>query len=209
VVAGRVRNAARNVSPATVLGTLASAVVYILGTLAVFGTVSHAALLTSTAPFTDAANTIVGGRWAGNAVAIAAIISGFGCLVGWTLIAAEMPRAAAVDGLFPTPFAQHSRRGVPALGVIAATVLASVLTIVSYTSFDRVFTTIVLLTVLTAVIPYLFSAAAQLYWLLTARRRLSSRRLARDLLIVGLAMAFSFCALAGSGTKLRITECSS
>ena len=46
--------------------------------------------------------------------------------------------------------------------------LASVLTVVSYTSFDQVFTTVVLLSVLTSVIPYLFSAAAQVYWLATA-----------------------------------------
>ena len=162
------RDPERNVGRATVLGTLACAVVYILGTLAVFGTVAHAELLASTAPFTDSANAIFGGTWAGNTVAIAAIISGFGALIGWTLIVAEMPQAAARDGLFPTavrpreparrPDVRHHRLD---------TVLASVLTVVSYTRFDKVFTTIVLLSVLTAVIPYLFSAAAQLYWLVT------------------------------------------
>lgn len=76
VAAGRVRNPAKNVGHATVLGTLGCAVVYILGTLTVFGTVPDAALQTSTAPFTDPANAISGGQRAGNAVAIAAVVSG-------------------------------------------------------------------------------------------------------------------------------------
>ncbi len=111
VAAGRVRDPQRNVGRATVLGTLACAFVYILGTLAVFGTVAHSRLVSSTAPFTDSANAIFGGRWAGNAVAIAAIVSGIGALVGWTLIVAEMPQAAARDRLFPTRFARDSRAG--------------------------------------------------------------------------------------------------
>ena len=199
VAAGRVRNPERNVGRATVLGTVACAAVYILGTITVFGTVAHSALLKSSAPFTDSANEIFGGSWAGNTVAIAAIISGLGCLIGWTLIVAEMPQAAARDRLFPTQFEQESRRGVPAFGIVASTILASVLVYVSYTSFDKVFTTVVLLSVLTAVIPYLFSAAAQVYWLVTEGRRLHVAHVLRDVTISGLALVFSFWALAGTG----------
>jgi basic amino acid/polyamine antiporter, APA family len=199
VAAGRVRDPQRNVGRATVLGTLACAFVYLLGTLAVFGTVPHAKLVNSTAPFTDSANAIAGGSWAGHAVAIAAIVSGIGALVGWTLIVAEMPQSAARDRLFPDQFARESRTGVPAFGIVVSTGLASVLTVVSYTRFDSVFTTIVLLSVLTSVIPYLFSAAAQVYWLTTEGRPVSTRRFARDLGIAGIALVFSFWTLAGSG----------
>ena len=199
VAAGRVRNPERNVGRATVLGTIACAAVYILGTVAVFGTVAHSKLLTTSAPFTDSANEIFGGRWAGNTIAIAAIISGLGCLIGWTLIVAEMPKAAARDRLFPVQFEKESRRGVPAFGIVASTFLASVLVYVSYTSFDKVFTTVVLLSVLTAVIPYLFSAAAQLYWLVTEGRRLHVGHVLRDVTVSGLALVFSFWALAGTG----------
>ncbi|MDP9845539.1 amino acid permease [Streptosporangium lutulentum] len=199
VAAGRVRDPQRNVGRATVLGTLACAVVYILGTVTVFGTVSHGALLHSTAPFTDSANAIFGGRWAGDTVAVAAIVSGLGALVGWTLIVGEMSQAAARDRLFPARFAVGNRREVPAFGIIVGTVLASVLTVVSYTSFAKVFTTVVLLSVLTAVIPYLFSAAAQMYWLLTEGRRIHAGHLVRDLVVAITALLFGFWALAGSG----------
>ncbi|WP_084599179.1 amino acid permease [Actinoplanes subtropicus] len=199
VAAGRVVHPRRNVGRATILGTLACAVVYLLGTVAVFGTVSRDALAASTAPFTDSANAIFGGRWAGDTVAIAAIVSGFGALVGWTLIVGEMPQAAARQRLFPAPFAQDSRRGVPAYGIVAGTLLASTLTVISYTSFAKVFTTVVLLSVLTAVIPYLFSAAAQVYWLLADGRRVHSGHFLRDLVVAGTALLFAFWALAGAG----------
>jgi APA family basic amino acid/polyamine antiporter len=171
--------------------------VYILGTVAVFGTVAHAKLIGSSAPFTDSANAIFGGVWAGKTVAIAAIVSGIGALVGWTLIVAEMPQAAARDDLFPKPFERESRTGVPAFGIVVSTALASLLVVVSYTSFDKVFTTIVLLSVLTSVIPYLFSAAAQLAWLTTRRRTVDVPHLARDVVISALALVFSFWTLAG------------
>jgi APA family basic amino acid/polyamine antiporter len=199
VAAGRVRDPKRNVGRATVLGTIACAVVYILGTFVVFGTVAHGQLVSSSAPFTDSANAIFGGRWGGNAVAIAAIVSGIGALVGWTLIVAEMPQAAARDRLFPARFARDSKAGVPAFGIVVSTLLASGLTVVSYTSFDKVFTTIVLLSVLTSVIPYLFSAAAQVYWLVTRRTVANRRRLVRDVIISGVALIFTFWTLAGSG----------
>ncbi|MGW0990906.1 APC family permease [Streptomyces sp. NPDC002486] len=202
VVAGRVREPGRNVPRATVYGTLACAVIYILGTLAVFGTVSHGALGSSTAPFTDAANNIFGGTWAGNTVAVAAIVSGIGALNGWTMLCAEMPYAAARDGLFPGAFARtRGAGGVPVFGIVVSTVLASLITVFSYTRFDDVFTKIVLLSVLTAVIPYLFSAAAQLYWVLAARGRdgLTRGRLVRDATVAALAMAFSYWSIQGSG----------
>ncbi|MER5448665.1 amino acid permease [Streptomyces sp. NPDC002764] len=201
VVAGRVREPRRNVPRATVYGTLVCAVIYILGTLAVFGTVPHSRLGDSTAPFTDAANNIFGGTWAGDVVAAAAIISGIGALNGWTMLCAEMPYAAARDGLFPAAFARlRGANGVPVFGIVASTVLASLITVFSYTRFEDVFTKIVLLSVLTAVIPYLFSAAAQLYWLLgRGREGLGRARLIRDATVAALAMAFSYWSIQGSG----------
>jgi APA family basic amino acid/polyamine antiporter len=50
------------------------------------------------------------------------------------------------------------------------------------------------------VIPYLFSAAAQLYWLLVrGRDSIAGRRLARDITVSVLAMVFSYWAIQGSG----------
>ena len=121
----------------------------------VFGIVPTAQLADATAPFSDAVNAMFGGTWAGNVMAIAVIISGFGALNGWTMICAEMPLAAADDGLFPQQFKRMSKKGVPAYGIIASTVLASIAMIINYlwSSGATVFTTLVLMTGITAAIP--------------------------------------------------------
>src|SRR6516165_7037998 len=58
VAAGKVRNPDRNVPRATVLGTLATAAVYMLSLTAVFGILPASKLSGSTAPFSDAANAM-------------------------------------------------------------------------------------------------------------------------------------------------------
>src|SRR6516225_6471916 len=154
VAAAKVRNPDRNIPRATVLGTIATAVVYLLSLTAVFGIIPSSKLAKANAPFSDVANSIFGGTWAGNLMALAVIISGFGALVGWTMICAEMPLAAANDGLFPERFKRMNQSGVPAFGIVASTVLASIAMIINYIGANgaTAFTTLVLMTGITAAI---------------------------------------------------------
>jgi APA family basic amino acid/polyamine antiporter len=193
VAAGKVRDPDRNVPRSTVLGTLACAVVYMLSLTAVFGIVPSPALQESNAPFTTAVNAMFGGTWAGNVMAVVVIISGFGALNGWTMICAEMPLAAANDGLFPGRFKRISRAGVPAFGIVASTVLASVAMIINYLGSNgaTVFTTLVLMTGITAAIPYAFSALAQIKWRLVDHRTLHTPRFVRDMIVAVGALVFS------------------
>jgi APA family basic amino acid/polyamine antiporter len=195
VAAAKVRDPERNVSRATILGTLASAGVYLLSMVAVFGILpaSQLALDENRDSYAVAANTVIGGSWAGNVVALAVIISGIGALNGWTMICAEMPLAAAKDGLFPQQFGRLSERRVPALGIIASTALASVAMVISYmgTSGSTVFTTLVLMTGITAAIPYAFSALAQITWRMRDRESGVTQRLARDVVVAVAALVFS------------------
>ncbi|WP_433295617.1 amino acid permease [Actinoplanes sp. CA-030573] len=196
VAAAKVRNPERNIPRATVLGTLAASVVYLLSMVAVFGSVATTELAKdeNKASYSVAADAMVGGgSWAGTLVAIAVIISGFGALNGWTMICAEMPLAAAQDGLFPAAFGRLSGRGVPAVGIIASTVLASIAMAVSFmgTSGAAVFNTLVLMTGITAAIPYAFSALAQLKWRIRDRRELHTPRFARDATVAVVSLIFS------------------
>ncbi|MGW7055848.1 amino acid permease [Streptomyces sp. NPDC054887] len=200
VSAGEVRDPRRNVGRATILGTLGAAFIYLLGTLAVFGTVAHDDLVGSTAPFSDAVNAMFGGSWGGVAVACAALVSMTGALNGWTLLSAQTPYAAAKDGLFPAVFARK-RRGVPTVGVLVTAVLASLLTVYNYTAgSEGVFEILVLITTFTATVPYLLATAAQLYFLASGRSdRVSRPRLIRDAVLAVLASGFSMWLVAGSG----------
>ncbi|MGI5459033.1 APC family permease [Streptomyces sp. CA-249302] len=201
VSAGEVADPERTVGRASVLGTLASALVYILGTVAVFGLVPHDRLVDSGAPFADAVNAMTGSSWGGTAIALVAVASITGCLNGWILMAAQMPYAAARDGLFPKPFSKVGKGGVPAFGVWAVAVLGTLLIALNYTAGpDTTFRVLVLITTFTGCVPYLLSAAAQLFWLVQGTRdRVHPAGLARDLTVAALSFAFSFWLIAGAG----------
>jgi APA family basic amino acid/polyamine antiporter len=193
VAAAKVRDPDHNIPKSTIFGTVATAVVYMLSLIAVFGILPSATLANSTAPFSDAVNSMFGGTFWGNLMAVVVIISGFGALNGWTMICAEMPLAAANDGLFPDRFKKMSNKNVPAFGIVASTVLASAAMIVNYMGSGgaTVFTTLVLMTGITAAVPYAFSALAQIKWRLVDRRELHGARFARDMTVAVLSLVFS------------------
>lgn len=193
VAAKNVRDPDRNIPRSTLLGTLATAIVYVLSLVVVFGVVPDSALQKSTAPFSTAVNHMFGGTFWGYAMAVVVIISGIGALNGWTLVTAEMPRAAAQDGVFPQRFERLNRHGSPAFGVIASTALASIAIIINYLGSTgvTVFTTLILMTGITAAIPYGFSALAQIKWRLADRREIETPRFIRDMTVAVLAVVFS------------------
>ena len=90
------------------------------------GLVPREKLLTSVAPFSDAAR-VLWGQWGATAISVAVILSAIGALNGWTLLMGQVPMAAAGDRLFPSLFGQLSRRGVPAAGIVISAVFATVL----------------------------------------------------------------------------------
>jgi APA family basic amino acid/polyamine antiporter len=104
-----------------------------------------------------------------------------------------MPLAAANDGLFPAQFKQLSKKSVPTFGIVASTLLASVAMVINYMGSGgaTVFTTLVLMTGITAAIPYGFSALAQIKWRLMDKRELHGALFARDMTVAGLSLVFS------------------
>jgi APA family basic amino acid/polyamine antiporter len=156
----------------------------------------------SNAPFADAAAEMFGG-WAGDAVAVGAIVSAFGALNGWILLQGQVPLAAARDRLFPAAFARTSRNGVPVFGLVVSSVLVTMLLAMNYTrSLVEQFTFIILLATLTTLVPYAYSAAAQLMLLVTDRARFSGRKLATDALVALGAFGYSLWAIAGAGYEV-------
>jgi APA family basic amino acid/polyamine antiporter len=202
VPAEDVENPRRTIPRATLVGTVVTALVYIAGTTAVLGILPAATLAGSGAPFADAADAAFG-SWAGPVIAIAAIVSAFGCLNGWILIQGQVPMAAARDGLFPKAFAKTTRGGAPIVGLIVSSVFITALTVMNYNaSLVDQFTFVILLATLTTLIPYVFSAAAQLLLLVTDRERFDVKRLAGSVTIAGLALAYGIWTVAGSGYEV-------
>ena len=82
---------------------------------------------------------------------------------------------------------------MPAFGIVASTVLASVAMVISYlgASGATVFTTLVLMTGITAAIPYAFSALAQIKWRLDDSHTVHTPRFVRDVSVAVVALVFS------------------
>lgn len=194
IAAARVKDPARNVGRASVLGTAASALLYLAVSAVVMGLVAHHTLAGNGAPFVDAFQSVFGhDAWVGKLVAAVAVVSGLGSLNGWTLVTAEMPWAAAKDGLFLPQFAKTYRDGTAWFGILVSTIVASALMGFAYSGHTglKVFTYLVNLSVVTVAIPYFFSACAQLAYLVSRRRRVNGWAMARDLSIAGASVLFS------------------
>ena len=201
IPAEHVRNPERNIPRATLFGTIGTAVVYVLGTVAVMGIIPAETLGSSAAPFADAAKSIWGG-WAGDAVAIGAIVSSFGCLNGWILLQGQMPFAAARDRLFPTGFARLNRYGAPAFGLVVSSLLMTAFMIPNYnSSLVSKFTDFILLATTTTLIAYLYGAAAQLALLVTDRGRFSVRSIVQPMTVATLAVAYVLWTIWGAGYR--------
>jgi len=201
IPADSVRDPGRTIPRATVIGTLVAAVVYILATVGVMGILPQGTLADSTAPFADAGRQIWGG-WAGSLIAIGAAVSAFGALNGWVLLQGQMPRAAALDGLFPPIFKRLSERGTPVAGLVISSILATGLIGLNFSaSLVDQFTFIILLATLSTLIPYVFSSVAELVIFFRERERFSGERLAGASTIAILALLYSLWAIVGSGSE--------
>ena len=158
-----VENPKRNVPRATLIGTLAASALFVLSSTAVLGLVPTETLAGSEAPFAEATRVLIG-EGAGGFVAFCAAISCLGALNGWVLLQGQLPLAIAREGLFPKLFAKTNRRGAPQPGLIVGSLLATGLVVMNYSkSLVDQFEFIILLSTLTVLLPYLFSAAALLW----------------------------------------------
>ena len=202
IAAGRVKDPRRNVGRASVIGTAASGLLYIAVTAAVMGLVPHDQLVDNGTPFVSAFETMFGtAGWVGKLVALTAVVSGIGALNGWTMVTAEMPYAAAKDGLFLQHFAKTNAKGVPWFGIVVSTVVASALMGWSYTGNTglKVFEYLVYLSVVTVAIPYFFSACAQFAYLVSRRRKVQGAAFVRDMAITVTGLLFSLWVTFASG----------
>jgi basic amino acid/polyamine antiporter, APA family len=202
VPAEEVRNPKRTIPLSTIVGTAVTAVVYMLGTYVVFGVLGTANAAQSGAPFTDAAKEMWGST-GGHIITICALAATFGALNGWIMLQGQIPFAAARDRLFPKPFERRTASGAPWFGLVVSSVLVTGLVFMNYNSslVDQ-FTFIILLATLTTLVPYAFSAAAQLLLFVNDRERFSGVRLTKDAIIASLAFAYALWTIAGSGYQV-------
>jgi APA family basic amino acid/polyamine antiporter len=207
VPAEEVKDPERTIPRATMLGTVATTLLYVVALVAIVGVLSPAVLNGSSAPFADAADAMWAGTFLGLAwgkwIALVAMAATLGALNGWILLTARVSLAAADDGLFPKPFSQlHGKRRTPVIGLVVSSALVSGLVFYNWNaSFGERFTDIVLLATWMTLIAYAYAAAAEVVLFIRDRALFSRTRLLRDSVVASLAFAYSVWAIWGSGEE--------
>ena len=191
-----IKNPSKIVPKATMLGTMISTCIYILGTVVLFGVLPVETLQNSPAPFAEAGQ-IIGGKYTGYFIALGAAISGMGALNGWILLLAQIPMAAAKDKIFPKIFKKNNKKGAPVLGLIIGSLLSSIVMLMNFSeSLVTQFTFVVNLTVLACLVPYLFVSAA--YIIVIIQKHTHTNRILKTIILGFLGFVYSLWAIYGS-----------
>lgn len=198
IPAGSTEHAEKTVSRATILGLVATAIIYMLGSIAVMGMIPAAKLAHSVTPFADAGVMIFGPK-ASYWVSAGIVISALGCLNGWDLVQGQVSYATAKDKLFPAIFERQNKKGAPWFGIVFNSALISVFMLMNFSkSLVDQFKALLLVSVLTVLIPFLFSVAA--YPTIRARHH-DKKGWTGAIILAVLAFAYTLWMIAGSGQE--------
>ncbi len=124
VAADKVDDPARTIPRATMTGTLATGILYLIVCSGIALMLPVAAVAHSDAPFAVFVETY----WAREPallIAAFAAISAIGALNGWSLMQAELPASMARRGLLPRWLAGENAHGTPARALIISSVVAT------------------------------------------------------------------------------------
>jgi APA family basic amino acid/polyamine antiporter len=131
VAAGRVTDPEKTIPRATLIGTLFVGIIYVAIVAIGMLVVPQATLAASDAPFVTILDALLGagnGRW----LSLFVVISGLGCLNGWTLLSGELTRTLASYGLLPGILGQSNRFGAPWASLLLTGALATFVGLMNY-----------------------------------------------------------------------------
>jgi len=202
VPAEEVADPDRTIHLGTMIGYGVGTCVFLLTAVALAGALPNEAVAASPRPIAAVATRALGG-WAGTLVSATAIVAGLGTLNGWVLMTGRVPVSAAADGLFFERLGRvHPRFGTPHVALIVGTAIGSLAMLLYFSkSLLGVFQFLVLLTVLTTLLPHLYSSAAEL---LLARRDMSATpaKRRRAQWVAAVSFAFVLWTIYGTGAEV-------
>ncbi len=156
VVSGRAKNQ-KDVGRATVVGLLGTLITYMLITLISLGVMNREGLAGLQNPSLAYVLEFAVGKWGAAFINIGLIISLFGSLLGWMLLAAEIPYVAASDGVLPKVFGTLNKKSAPMGSLLITNILVElflILTLISNSTYQALY----FLASSAILVPYLLSA---------------------------------------------------
>jgi len=165
VVSARAENRS-DIGRATVLGFLATLVLYLLISMLAYGVMDQGEIAQLQNPSTAGVLEHVVGPWGAVLMNIGLVISVAGAFLSWTVLAAEIPFIASNDHTMPRFFGGENGRGSPATSLWITNILVQaflIVTLFAQSTYEALF-----YTASTAIlVPYVFSGAYALKLALT------------------------------------------
>ncbi|MDU1844032.1 MAG: amino acid permease [Niallia nealsonii] len=151
-----------DVKKATIFGLLIALAIYIGISTLVMGILSQDQLIASQKPLIDAIEVVLG-PVAGKVLAAIGLISLFGSTIGWIMLSAEVPYAAAKQGIFIPAFLKENNKGIPTFSLIVTNLLGQLFIFSTISrSISQAFDFVIYIATLSYLVPYLISSFFQL-----------------------------------------------
>ena len=148
----------RDIAMATVLGFFTCLMLYALVSLLSLGILNQSELATLKNPSMAGVLEAVVGPWGAVVINIALVVSVIGAFLSWTLLAAEIPFAAAKDETMPQFFGRENRHGVPSASLLITNGLVQlflIVTLFAQSTYQALFS----IASVAILVPYIFSGA--------------------------------------------------
>jgi len=161
IPAERVDDPGRTIPRATMAGAVVVAAIYLVVCAVPLLLIRQDVLASAGAPFAllmEQFGAAGSGRW----LALFVVVSGLGALNGWTLLAGQLTRTMAANGVLPSLLMRGNRHGAPTTALVVTGVLASVMVWMSYSSSLVAAFTFITLLVTAANLPLYLACALAL-----------------------------------------------
>jgi len=147
-----------DIATATALGFFTCLALYALVSLLSLGILTQPELAGLKNPSMAGVLEHVVGPWGAVLINLALVVSVVGAFLSWTLLAAEIPHAAARDGSMPRIFAQESDKGVPVVSLTVTNLLVQLFLIITFFA-QSTYQALFYIASTAILVPYIFSGA--------------------------------------------------
>ena len=176
----------QDIGAATMLGFFTCLLIYALISLLSLGIMGQPELAALKNPSMAGVLEHVVGPWGAILVNVALVVSVLGAFLTWTMLAAEVPFAAAADGTMPKFFGGQNAKGAPVASLWITNGLVQVflvLTLLSNATYQALFS----IASVAILVPYAFSGAYAAKLAITGEGYESAESRTKDLIVGAIA----------------------
>lgn len=157
VVSGRARSQS-DVGKATLIGFLGCLIIYALLSILPFGRMYQPELAALNNPSTAPLLSDVVGAWGGWLMNLGVIVALLTSWLAFTIMIAQIPYAAALDGTFPVIFAKENAAGMPSVSLLVSSAVMQLAMVLVYFA-NNAWNTMLSVTAVMILPPYLACTA--------------------------------------------------